>query len=154
MVGTGNYMAPEVLGLSTYRKAGRSYTQAVDMWAMGVLTHELYTGTIPFSEAGYGSGVESGDEETPGNFHNYSTNNGDSTYYSANTSFNVRLNSPELVEYCKKEGGTVFPVAALTEANAPHSLLDFIESLLYPDPLNRLPASRALEHPWIIGAKA
>jgi serine/threonine protein kinase len=46
MIGTCNYMALGVLELTAYRKAGMSYTQAVDMWALGVLTHELYTGKI------------------------------------------------------------------------------------------------------------
>lgn len=39
--GTLEYMAPEIL-------AERPYTQKVDMWAVGVMTYYLLSGTLPF----------------------------------------------------------------------------------------------------------
>ena len=39
--GTPEYLAPEVV-------AGVPYNKAVDVWALGILTYELLTGTTPF----------------------------------------------------------------------------------------------------------
>jgi serine/threonine protein kinase len=45
MCGTPEYMAPEMI-------CGTGHGKAVDMWALGVLLHELYWGFTPFSNGG------------------------------------------------------------------------------------------------------
>lgn len=130
-IGTPNYIAPEVQGLSGYRR-GPTYTQAVDIWALGVLTHELYTGTLPFTDNSYD------DEETSG-----------IVYDSVDNLPTNEVSPTQIVEYCKKKDGSAFPDTTLREAGASDSLLSFILSVLCPDLQKRLSASGALEHVWI-----
>ena len=40
--GTPAYIAPECLG--------RRYTEAVDMWAVGIITFEMFFGYVPFQK--------------------------------------------------------------------------------------------------------
>ncbi|KAK3631484.1 hypothetical protein LTR56_016848 [Elasticomyces elasticus] len=53
--GTQGFMAPEMLGLgfgeddSSDEDTERAYTDAVDIWAVGVIAHLLLTGEMPFS---------------------------------------------------------------------------------------------------------
>ncbi|CAH0018935.1 unnamed protein product [Clonostachys rhizophaga] len=49
--GTFGFAAPEVLGLDL-EKPGGSYSFAVDMWSLGVLTFYLFTNSIVFSNYG------------------------------------------------------------------------------------------------------
>lgn len=42
MVGTAHYMAPEIIGLE-------ETNEAVDWWALGIITFELITGCLPFN---------------------------------------------------------------------------------------------------------
>ncbi|RPB06671.1 kinase-like protein, partial [Morchella conica CCBAS932] len=48
--GTVKYMAPEIQGyLPTEKYESRgTYTIAVDMWSLGMVCHELHTGSVPF----------------------------------------------------------------------------------------------------------
>lgn len=42
-LGTPAYMAPEVI-------KNEKYGKPVDIWAIGVIIHQLYTGELPFKE--------------------------------------------------------------------------------------------------------
>lgn len=44
--GTPGYVAPELLRLLS--RTEKSYTNAVDMWALGCVVHEILTSRIPF----------------------------------------------------------------------------------------------------------
>jgi serine/threonine protein kinase len=41
LCGTPLYLSPEIL-------SGKQYNKKIDTWAIGALTHELYTGENPF----------------------------------------------------------------------------------------------------------
>ena len=43
VIGTADYMAPEVL-------LGENHTFRLDFWAIGVITYELLTGALPFND--------------------------------------------------------------------------------------------------------
>ena len=43
IIGTPNYMAPEIL-------AGKGYTYSVDLWSLGVILYEFMAGYVPFGE--------------------------------------------------------------------------------------------------------
>jgi serine/threonine protein kinase len=45
--GTVDYVAPEIV-------EGYVYTQAVDLWACGVITYALLSGTLPFTDTSKG----------------------------------------------------------------------------------------------------
>lgn len=43
IIGTPNYMAPEVL-------SGNGYSYSVDLWSLGILLFEFLSGYLPFGE--------------------------------------------------------------------------------------------------------
>ncbi|OTA98831.1 hypothetical protein M426DRAFT_325683 [Hypoxylon sp. CI-4A] len=47
VIGTMDFMAPEVLGLGRYRS--KSYSFPVDMWSLGAVIYRMLTNTIPFT---------------------------------------------------------------------------------------------------------
>ena len=53
----------------------------------------------------------------------------------------------ELQKYCSNN--SVFPSEALWDKNITGHGTDFLKSLLNPDPVRRLSASEALQHPWL-----
>jgi calcium-dependent protein kinase len=48
MVGTPYYIAPEVLNQSESTFSAKGYTNACDVWGLGVITYMLLSGTPPF----------------------------------------------------------------------------------------------------------
>ncbi len=51
MIGTQNYLAPEVMGLveADSSDGGFSYTSAVDIWALGMIVYQLVTNRLVFA---------------------------------------------------------------------------------------------------------
>jgi serine/threonine protein kinase len=130
--GSSAYMAPEVSGYNDkyLRRPGRGgYTKAVDMWALGALTHEIYTGIAPFCIA-----QTSGDDI------------GDDTTELSGTTLTSFISYQSLGGFCSNS--TPFPEADLIEASAPDTLIGFIKETMKYDPEARLSASEALKHPW------
>ncbi|KAI5839367.1 kinase-like domain-containing protein [Morchella snyderi] len=136
--GTRKYMAPEVQGYNDeHIRANNGYTKAVDMWSLGVLTHEIFTGIAPF--------CMDPQQSTTGVSNLGGT--GASLYYTGDT----RLEAPPspLMLWKYRQSPDAFPETHLQEASAPDDLISFIREIMQFRPEERLPASKALEHPWI-----
>uniref|UniRef100_A0A8C4RR01 Si:ch211-27e6.1 n=1 Tax=Erpetoichthys calabaricus TaxID=27687 RepID=A0A8C4RR01_ERPCA len=95
--GTPEYIAPEIL-------LRKPYTNAVDAWALGVITYIMLSGSMPFEEE----------------------------------------NRTRLYRMILK-GRYSFPWP-----NVSNLAKDFITRLLTIDPNDRMTASQALKHPWIV----
>lgn len=123
--GTPLYQAPELIGLlPRHMKTGRQvYSWGVDMWALGAVVHQVLTGEIPFLEI-----------DLPSD---------DSTVLSTEVSIDGEL----LLNYCA--GRSLFPMASLTMHGASADAVDFIKSLMVPDPKDRASAESALQSPWL-----
>lgn len=138
-VGTAKYMAPEISGFLPRAQLGhtRGYTALVDIWSLGMISHELFTGNLPFWNL-----IPSEPDE------DYSMTGID---YGPCDDVSVTSFDPkELLDYC--EGSRALPDNHLNDSAAPDVLKDFIISLLRPNPRERSEARRALKHSWITGA--
>lgn len=126
-IGTTHYMAPEQLGLLPHRlRLGNEYTTAVDMWAMGFIVHELLTGKTPFLE-------------TPVEL----MSSGYPTMETEQVETDMRL----LLQFC--DGSITFPLSLLEDIKTPNTAIQFVRSLVVPDPRSRASAAQALRDPWI-----
>uniref|UniRef100_A0A8C4RPX2 Si:ch211-27e6.1 n=1 Tax=Erpetoichthys calabaricus TaxID=27687 RepID=A0A8C4RPX2_ERPCA len=97
--GTPEYIAPEIL-------LRKPYTNAVDAWALGVITYIMLSGSMPF------------EEENP---------------------------------WGPYDGGGNCPACpCINNNNIYFYTKDFITRLLTIDPNDRMTASQALKHPWIV----
>ncbi|CAH2324905.1 serine threonine- kinase H1 [Pelobates cultripes] len=102
--GTPEYIAPEIL-------VRKPYTNSVDMWALGVISYILLSGTMPFED----------DNRT-------------------------RLYRQILkgkYSYCGEPWPSVSNLAK-----------DFIDRLLMVEPGERMTATQALKHPWVVSMAA
>ncbi|KAM3919770.1 serine/threonine-protein kinase H1 isoform 1-T2 [Leptodactylus fuscus] len=102
--GTPEYIAPEIL-------VRKPYTNSVDMWALGVISYILLSGTMPFED----------DNRT-------------------------RLYRQILkgkYSYCGEPWPSVSNLAK-----------DFIDRLLMVEPSERMTATQALKHPWVVSMAA
>lgn len=100
------------------------YTWSVDIWALGAVVHQVLTSETPFLEI---------DEISD-----------DSTYDTMQSSIDGEL----LLNYCA--GRCAFPVASLTSHGASADAVDFVKSLMVPNPNDRLSAASALQSVWLI----
>ncbi|XP_068117325.1 serine/threonine-protein kinase H1 [Hyperolius riggenbachi] len=102
--GTPEYIAPEIL-------VRKPYTNSVDMWALGVISYILLSGTMPFED----------DNRT-------------------------RLYRQILKGKYSYSGEPWPSVSNLAK--------DFIDRLLMVEPSERMTASQALKHPWVVSMAA
>lgn len=130
--GTLAYSAPEIYGLLPRRLKPRDvYTNAVDMWSLGCLVHEMLTTERPFHlQAALEDDLES------------------SMGFDTVTS-EPQANIDMIVEFCRDQQD--FPEAALERSGVSASERSFVKALLLPDPRLRLSAAMALASPWISG---
>lgn len=119
-------MAPELLGIL---RRQRTYTLAVDMWALGCLVHEILTGEVPFVDLP----VET------------ISDTGISAPEAGHRSTNILLMS----QFCN--GEAKLPTAALNVAGVRPSAIRFINNLLVADPKSRMSPVRAIQRSWITG---
>lgn len=130
-LGTSGYVAPEILGLVPQRfRIGGSYTNAVDLWSLGCLIHEILTSEIPFLEPLSITITYS----TPGNFSEESTL--------------PITDIKHLLDYC--HGSREFPMESLKRSHVSDEGIDFVKRLLAADPSSRLTAKEALEDKWLL----
>lgn len=130
--GTLAYSAPEIYGLLPRRLKPRDvYTNAVDMWSLGCLVHEMLTTERPFLlqavvDDDFGSSMQ----------------------------FDTASSEPEadidkIIEFCREQ--QAFPEEALLSSGVGELERRFVKALLLPDPNLRLSAVNALASPWISG---
>lgn len=133
MCGTRAYLAPEAQGLVPRRfKTGLTFSYALDLWSLGCVVYELLTSEIPFLDTrddgdGYEDmrGLDSG-------FENLGT----------------EVDMDSLIEYCR--GESEFPSEILQTANVTEQGIDFVKSLMVPNPKERATAASALQNPWVV----
>lgn len=137
--GTTCYMAPELIGLLPTRMkvgAGDSYTNAVDIWALGAVVHKILTSEIPFRD----------------------------TYTDNSTTFlsgpdlgsmshqSVKLDIALLSAYCRNSKR--FPTECLERNNVTIDGIGFVGSLMVARPAGRVTAAGALNTVWLGGTEA
>lgn len=122
-IGTEGYFAPELSGLLPRKLRPKSlYTNAVDMWALGCLVHEILTSEIPFLETDLE--VDS-DEEFP----------------------EPQIDNDVVINFCR--GILDFPADSLHRSKVGKAGIDFVKGLLVPDPRLRMSAIEARKSPWL-----
>lgn len=126
--GTAIYRSPEQLGIlpREYRAAGNSYTNNIDIWALGAIVHEMLTLEIPFRD----------------------------TYITEDSGFTSCISTDEdvvdtglLYGYC--HGANPFPCASLRSHGITEDGIDFVKSLMRVNPSERLSAAMALASEWL-----
>lgn len=124
---TLGYLAPEVLGL--IRRARKSYTNAVDMWALGCIVHEILTLQTPFE---YSPSIASSADLSD----------------SVDTTPLPQTNMDMMASFCS--GKIKFPVENLQLSKVSDYGIHFVKKLLVAGPRSRLSAGEALKHPWLL----
>lgn len=122
--GTPVYKAPELLGLQP--KEGTSYTISVDMWSLGILTHELLTSEIPFLSVG--SGITNFSEVDP---------------------MVPEFDTDLIYKYCR--GLRSFPIERLQKHRVGKEGIHFVMQLLAANPSSRISAKQAIQSAWLSG---
>lgn len=128
-LGSQGYVAPELMGLLPRRYMTDNYSNAVDMWALGCLVHELLTGQIPFRE------IE----------------------YEADGTTEFDLGSGEFIEpqtdmfavksFC--HGKSEFPTDILRQSLVSETAIEFLKTILVANPESRAAAKGALGSAWL-----
>ncbi|OXB76056.1 UNVERIFIED_CONTAM: hypothetical protein H355_000155 [Colinus virginianus] len=155
--GTPEYIAPEIL-------VRKPYTNSVDMWALGVISYILLSGTMPFEDdnrtrlyrqilkgkysySGEGFVLPWGSLQSSsvGSCAVSDVPTGVSVLLDvsgAEALFFLRRNE-SAVTFCIYKGQCPWPsVSNLAK--------DFIDRLLTVDPSDRMTALQALKHPWVV----
>lgn len=129
--GAPGYCAPEILRLLPQESRTQNlYTNAVDMWALGCLVHEILTSEIPFLE-------------TP-----FSNIDLDSDMMSGLDFPQRQIDMEMLSKFCSS--GIDLPVRVLQDSGASSNEIDFLKKLLVPHPHRRVAAKDALRIPWLL----
>lgn len=131
--GTDLYRAPEQLGLlpkKMARNPRNSYTNAVDLWALGVIVHQILTSEIPFLDIDQDEGMEK--------VSNISTTS-DPT---------PEMDMDLVYKYCR--GLDSFPSQSLHINGVSDEGKNFVTNLMTADPSNRVSATDALKSIWLI----
>lgn len=130
--GTSGYLAPEVLGFlpQKFKKGNQnSYTNSVDLWSLGVITHEVLTSEIPFLQkapetVSLESGLDTGSQAP-------------------------EVDMELFFGYC--QGFRGFPISSLQNSKVSEEGIDFVVRLLVVDPSARMSAKNIFKSPWISG---
>ncbi|KAL0634955.1 hypothetical protein Q9L58_006073 [Maublancomyces gigas] len=132
MCGTRGYLAPEVQGLLPRRfKTGVVFSYALDLWSLGCVVYEMLTTQIPF--------LEIGDDDE------------DDDMTGLDSSFDIpggEVDMDALYEYC--QGVSDLPCESLHTAQVTEEGIQFVKSLMVPNPMERATAASALQDQWIV----
>ncbi|KAH8149544.1 uncharacterized protein LAJ45_06172 [Morchella importuna] len=126
-VGTQPYNAPELHGLG---KEQPIYTNAIDMWSLGCIIHEMLTSKLAFSRTSAAPTTVSTMSTQP---------------EAGECTFDHEL----LSSFCLEEEPK-FPTELLEHAGASSKAINLIRSLLRVNPAERPTAESALQAPWIV----
>lgn len=131
--GTVAYKAPELLGLlpSHIMIPEQLYNWSVDIWALGAVIHQVLTSQILFLM------LEEGADNS-----RFSTSSEWPVTPQWSTDFAL------LQEYCANP--LLFPLAGLTLHGASPDAIDFVKSLMVPDPKKRVSAAVAFRSVWLV----
>lgn len=130
-IGSQGYLAPELTGLVPRRNyRTNDYSNAVDIWALGCLVHELLTGEIPFREIEY---EEDGTTEF---------DLGSQEFVGQQT------DSYALKSFC--DGKTEFPTDIMTKCAVSEPAIEFLKTMLLADPGSRADAKAASGSAWLV----
>lgn len=131
-----SYRAPEVI-------LGGSFDERIDMWSLGCITAELYTHSLLFNNSSVGALLTSA-SALLGPIPEYLLKLSGITPYQHNGRIFVNLKNEDVWE--------LDPPYRLLEEELnvdDPEFVDFIRKLLQWDPMQRMTASQALEHPFI-----
>lgn len=128
--GTSGYIAPELQGL--VRKVNGTYTNLVDIWSLGIVTHEILTLEIPFlpdateddSDSGY---PDSNPDKGPGT---------------------PVVDMILFYDYCLNLRS--FPTGPLRRCKVSNEGIEFVRMLLVANPRSRITPAKALKSPWLL----
>lgn len=125
--GTLCYRAPETLKVlpKSLRSENQPQDWSIDIWAFGSIIHEVLTSEIPFLE-----------------FNEPQTGFSDCSLETEPT-----IDMSHLVDYCA--GRVSFPIESLTKHDTSVHGIDFVKSLMVPDPTKRVSAAEALQSVWL-----
>lgn len=125
--GTAIYRSPEQLGIvpRKFRAAGNSYTNQIDIWALGAIVHEMLTLQIPFLDTYI-------DEDSGPPL----------------STFEDVVDTGLLYTYC--QGGSPFPCASLRSHGVSEDGIEFVKSLMAVNPSERPSAAVALASGWLV----
>lgn len=104
------------------------YSNAVDMWSLGCVVHELLTTERPFLEAGHQDGST------------------ESEVFSGLDTSERQADIDMIIEFCRGERD--FPEEGLQASGASTSAILLVKGLLLADPCLRTSAAEALGNLW------
>ena len=131
-----SYRAPEII-------LGIPFDERIDMWSLGCIAAELYTHTLLFNNSSVGALLTSA-SELLGPIPEYLLKLSGLLPYQQNGRIFVKLRNNDIWE--------LDPPYRLLEDELgiqDEDFLDFIRRLLQWDPMQRMTASQALQHPFI-----
>ncbi|KAL0635177.1 hypothetical protein Q9L58_005902 [Maublancomyces gigas] len=130
-IGSQGYLAPELIGLVPRRNyRTNDYSNAVDIWALGCLVHELLTGEIPFREIEY-------------------EDDGTTEFDLGSQEFlGQQTDSYALKLFC--DGETEFPTDKMKQRGVGEVAIEFLKAMLLADPGSRADAKAALGYAWLV----
>lgn len=127
--GTTLYRSPEQLGLLPrgLKISTKSYTNSIDLWALGAIVHEMLTQEIPFFDTYVDSDPDIATMT--------------STQYRA-------VDMDVLYGYCR--GLIPFPCGSLQNHGVSEEGIEFVKSLMVVNPSERASAALAVKSPWLV----
>lgn len=129
--GAAHYQAPELLGLlpRELRNGTKEYTKEMDVWAAGVIVHQVLTSEIPFLDK-------------------YQDVNSAALAADRDSAIGSPVDTDLLFSFCR--GLKPFPSESLQENRVTIEGTDFVRSLMVADPRGRVSAKEALKARWLV----